>query len=150
MWECPHNGIEGYSCNHYQDASVICQGTSSSYINCSNKGFFYSVAWPSSLAMAICEKAYTVFTFLHVAEYLLLLQPVYTCLPAVVTVVQSNCSDGDMRLVGGSNEYMGRVEICINQVWGTICSGSRFNRWGVADGRVVCKQLGHQEFGRSA
>ena len=27
VWECPHNGIEGYSCNHYQDASVICQGT---------------------------------------------------------------------------------------------------------------------------
>ena len=26
MWECPHNGIKGYSCNHWQDASVICQG----------------------------------------------------------------------------------------------------------------------------
>lgn len=25
VWECPHNGIAGYSCNHYQDASVICQ-----------------------------------------------------------------------------------------------------------------------------
>ena len=27
VWECPHNGIEGYSCNHRQDASVMCQGT---------------------------------------------------------------------------------------------------------------------------
>ena len=62
---------------------------------------------------------------------------------------QSNCSDGNVRLVGGSNEYEGRVEICINQVWGTICSGSSYNRWRVADGRVVCKQLGHQEFGKS-
>ena len=26
VWECPHNGIEGYSCYHYQDASVMCQG----------------------------------------------------------------------------------------------------------------------------
>ena len=26
VWECPHNGIKGYSCNHWQDASVICQG----------------------------------------------------------------------------------------------------------------------------
>ena len=25
VWECPHNGIEGYSCNHRQDASVVCQ-----------------------------------------------------------------------------------------------------------------------------
>ena len=24
--ECPHNGIVGYSCNHRQDASVMCQG----------------------------------------------------------------------------------------------------------------------------
>ena len=29
VWECPYNGIEGYSCNHRQDASVMCQGTSS-------------------------------------------------------------------------------------------------------------------------
>ena len=26
VWECPHNGIERYSCNHRQDASVMCQG----------------------------------------------------------------------------------------------------------------------------
>ena len=64
--------------------------------------------------------------------------------------IQSNCSDGDVRLEGGSNEYEGRVEICINQVWGTICSGSSYSRWGVTDGRVVCKQLGHQEFGKFA
>ena len=75
-------------------------------------------------------------------------KPVCKCLPAAVTVVQSNCSDGDVRLVGGSNEYEGRVEICINQVWGTICSGSSYSRWGVTDGKIVCKQLGHQEFGK--
>ena len=27
VWECSHNRIEGYSCNHRQDASVMCQGT---------------------------------------------------------------------------------------------------------------------------
>ena len=26
VWECPHNGIERYLCNHRQDASVACQG----------------------------------------------------------------------------------------------------------------------------
>ena len=26
LWECPYNAIERYSCNHRQDASVICQG----------------------------------------------------------------------------------------------------------------------------
>ena len=43
VWECPHNGIEGYSCNHRQDASVICQGTS--YIGYAS---FYSLAYSSS------------------------------------------------------------------------------------------------------
>ena len=32
VWECPHNGIVRYSCNHQDDASVMCQGTSN--INC--------------------------------------------------------------------------------------------------------------------
>ena len=25
IWDCPQNGLSGYSCYHYQDASVICQ-----------------------------------------------------------------------------------------------------------------------------
>ena len=25
IWDCPQNELSGYSCNHYQDASVICQ-----------------------------------------------------------------------------------------------------------------------------
>ena len=70
--------------------------------------------------------------------------------PAAVTVTQSNCSDGDVRLEGGLTEYEGRVEVCINQAWGTICSGSsRYSYWGVVDGKVVCTQLGHQELGKS-
>ena len=25
IWDCPQNELSGYSCYHYQDASVICQ-----------------------------------------------------------------------------------------------------------------------------
>lgn len=64
----------------------------------------------------------------------------------------SNCSDGDVQLVGGANEYEGRVEICINRAWGTVChSNSYYNRyyyWDVTDARVICRQLGHQELGK--
>ena len=63
----------------------------------------------------------------------------------------SNCSDGEVRLVGGSTEYEGRVEICINRLWGTICSHSRGNYhdnlWDLEDATTVCRQLGHQEAG---
>ena len=38
VWECPRNGIEGYSCNHRQDASVMCQGILG--VNCSRKCLF--------------------------------------------------------------------------------------------------------------
>ena len=55
-----------------------------------------------------------------------------------------NCSNGEVKLVGGVNEYEGRVEICINKVWGTVC----YSSWDVRDARVVCRQLGHQELGK--
>jgi len=32
------------------------------------------------------------------------------------------CLDGAIRLVEGSFDFEGRVEICINGVWGTVCN----------------------------
>ena len=65
--------------------------------------------------------------------------------------VSRNCSDGDVRLVGGAVEYEGLVEICVNGAWGTVCYGtssnSYFNYWGYDEARIVCRQLGHQEYG---
>ena len=62
----------------------------------------------------------------------------------------TNCSDGEVRLVGGTTPYEGRVEICISQVWGTICSATNSfhtTNWDINDAKVVCRQLGHQELG---
>lgn len=70
-------------------------------------------------------------------------------LPAPESVVFSNCSDGDTRLVGGVAENEGRVEVCINRAWGSICY-YRYNDWDVRDTRVVCRQHGHQELGMIA
>ena len=54
-------------------------------------------------------------------------------------VTQSNCTDGDVRLVGGSNQYEGRVEVCVNKAWGTVCG---YSSWSSDDAKVICNQIG--------
>ena len=48
------------------------------------------------------------------------------------------CDYGAIRLRGGDTGIEGRVEICIDKVWGTVCDDS----WSENDARVVCRQLG--------
>ena len=66
--------------------------------------------------------------------------PVHSCTISFVLV--SVCADGDIRLVGGTTASEGRVEICDNHAWGTVCDDS----WGVADANVACRQLGYSDF----
>ena len=48
------------------------------------------------------------------------------------------CYNGDLRLRGGNTELEGRVELCWNETWGTICDGF----WSTFDANVACRQLG--------
>ena len=34
------------------------------------------------------------------------------------------CREYDVRLVGGQNMFQGKVEICSNGAWGTICASA--------------------------
>ena len=52
-------------------------------------------------------------------------------------------SDGSSRLVGGMYNYEGRVEICTNGGWSTVCD----DYWGSVDAQVICNQLGYSTEG---
>ena len=40
--------------------------------------------------------------------------------------------------MGGANVTLGRVEVCINNAWGTVCN----NHYGTREATVICRQLG--------
>ena len=53
------------------------------------------------------------------------------------------CVNGDIRLQGGSSAREGRVEVCNNQAWGTVCD----DFWDATDAGVACFQLGYTRTG---
>ena len=58
------------------------------------------------------------------------------------TSSQHECTSGDLRLVGGERESEGRVEICVEGFWGTVCNNTYIG-WGQQELAVVaCRQKG--------
>ncbi len=53
------------------------------------------------------------------------------------------CRDGEVRLADGGSYTEGRVEICLNNEWGTVCN----QNWDLTDAVVVCRQLEYSSNG---
>lgn len=125
----------GYYVSYSLPVNVVdlnCTGNESSIWNCPYNGTvnFYTCS-SSHDASIICRSiiqhvSHVMKSFLDAS-----LQP-------------ESCHSGNVRLIDGPAESAGRLEVCVNQVWGTVCSRS----WGSSDSKVVCRQLGYQEIGK--
>ena len=62
----------------------------------------------------------------------------------MLTALGTACTHGQIRLVGGLNNRTGRVEICVDGNWGTVCDDG----WNYNDARVACRQLGFPTIGK--
>ena len=67
----------------------------------------------------------------------------FHCLTYHITCL--GCTTGDVRLAGtGTSSMQGRVELCNNNRWGTVCDDS----FSATDAMVVCRQLGYSRTGK--
>ncbi|CAG7722759.1 unnamed protein product, partial [Allacma fusca] len=56
-------------------------------------------------------------------------------------LMRSRKQDGSVRLVDGSHEHEGRVEVFHDDRWGPICD----DEWDERDAKVICAQLGYKD-----
>lgn len=136
--DCVNGSIA--SCSHQNDAGVVCQNSESLSPQAlpligkrvRGKGV-WSVLIGGSFLWSICTcRSEAIYSYSIKEHYHILF-------------LTGICANGDVRLVGGSSMFEGRVEMCYNEVYGTICDIG----FGRPEAAVVCSKLGFSRLRKS-
>ena len=61
----------------------------------------------------------------------------------IVGRAESCDGEGSLRLVGWPEADAGRLEVCHNRVWGTVCVNESLDLWQHKNAEVACRDLGY-------
>ncbi len=114
--------------------NLRCNGSESALHICPNDGISQHNCGHSEDAAVICPGRGSTLQF-HSTNYMCTssFSVLHSADPTVT------CQSGSVRLMDGDAENEGRVEVCLNNHWGTICD----DQWDNNDATVVCNQLGY-------
>ena len=126
-------------CNECGDREGCQIGT---YCNCYSDCYDYGDCCPDVSYVKNCVGK-------HFNEIVLFLYTSLVCLcsNSCTFCTVEECESGSVRLVGGSSNSTGLLEVCANGRWGRVCN--RPSYWSAANAQVVCRQLGFHVHGKN-
>ena len=106
---------------------IDCLGNETGVLNCS---LSHSGTCPEHSAAVICQGMSTKEPDIRATGSIL----------ADLSTSSSNCTDGELRLSGAITSNQGRLEVCMNGAWGSVCDSEGV--FSKTEAKVACRQLG--------